>query len=184
MRAHNRGQLPGAESTPQDSRLIQVGFAGSEWKLIDGNGIDYMADIPDAARVVARPAGNDFRGQRIAVAAPHGAVVNFVRPRVIHREQKALPESTLQAQAQAFIRAIAVVLSPGNLPKLRIGRLARQWVDDIGIGEGQQVSALAADIRDRSQHIVPERSERRQKRLDASPYIHDSFRPRLTPAIA
>ena len=74
MGAHNRRQLPGAENTPQDSWLIQVRFAGAEGKLINGVGIHHVVDIPDAAGVVACPAGHVLRSQRVAACGMHAAL--------------------------------------------------------------------------------------------------------------
>src|SRR5579862_2674794 len=89
------GELPVTDDGVYDSGLVQEGLAKPEWKLVNSVGIDDIASIPDAAGAFTLRASDILRHQRVTITAAIGAVVNFVRPHVIGREQEAARERAL-----------------------------------------------------------------------------------------
>src|SRR5215469_4092359 len=99
-------------------------FVRTERKFVNYAGIHDVAGIEGSASAVAGATGHDFRGQRVAVPAAHGAIVNFVRKSVVQREEQAAFEIPAEARLQGLVLAVTFVAAPRDLPKLGIGPLA------------------------------------------------------------
>ena len=97
----NRAERPRAEHGPQYSRLVQIRFAGTKRKLIDGIRVHYVAGVKGAAGALPaasrsrRQAGNILRRHGVAVAAAVRIVVDLVRPRVVGGDQEPTSEGAL-----------------------------------------------------------------------------------------
>src|SRR5215469_18762996 len=144
---HERGgDSPATGNGPPEAGFIQEFLALSERKLIDGVGIENVTDIPNARSALACGAGDVFRYQRIAIAATVGAIIDFMRPHVIGREQETSGERPLHGKGKGVEVAVVFVTAPGHLAKALVRTSTSRGIDHVHFRQREQMNALTAYI--------------------------------------